>query len=288
MRVLIIGCGYVGIPLGERLAKGGQEVFGMRRSGSADEELKARGISPLHADITEPGSLAQIRPEFDWVVNVTSSSRGGVEEYRAVYLQGTRNILEWLKPNPPQRFVYTSSTSVYAQNDGSWVTEESEAEPQSETSQVLRETERALLDGFPGIVLRTSGIYGPERGHLFKQFLRGEAAMRDGGEAWLNMVQVEDVAGAIEHSLRHGAPGEIYNLTDDLPVTQREFFSWLAKKLGRPIPPSAPGNPDRKRGLTNKRLSNAKLKQGTGYQFRFPTYREGYAEEMRRLGLRVD
>ena len=285
MRVLIVGCGYVGIPLGERLVRAGHQVDGLRRSAAGDQAMNPRGIAPVHADIAAPASLAKLEPHYDWVVNLASSSRGGVAEYRAVYLEGMRNLLAWLKARPPKQFVYTSSTSVYAQNDGSVVTEESPAEPLSETSQVLRQAEQALLGQFPAIVLRTSGIYGRERGHLFKQYLKGEAVLRDDGAAYINMVQVEDVAGAIEHCLADGAPAGIYNLSDDEPVTQRDFFAWLANELNRPLPPSAPSDPARKRGLTNKRVSNAKLKRTTGFAFRHPTFREGYRHEMERLGL---
>lgn len=287
MRVLIVGCGYVGMPLGERLVCAGHAVTGMRRSRAGDAEMQARGIAALHADITRPDDLAAIRPEFDVVINVASSARGGAEEYNAVYLQGTRNLLHWLRLNPPARYIYTSSTSVYGQNDGSVVTEESLAEPDSETSRILRETEKLLAcqSEISAIVLRTSGIYGPGRGHLFKQFLKGEAQLRDDGAAYINMVHVDDVAGAIETCLTAGPERAIYNLTDDEPVTQLEFFQWLAARLNRPMPPSAPADPNRKRGLTNKRLSNARFKAATSYQFKYPTFREGYAAEMARLGL---
>lgn len=285
MRILIIGCGYVGKVLGRRLAGAGHEVTGVRRSAEGDAELRAAGIVPVHADIGRREELEGIGADFEAVVNLASSTRGGVEEYEAVYLRGTRNVLEWLKGRGTRRYVYTSSTSVYAQNDGSWVTEESAAEPESETSRVLRETERCLMEqsAIPATVLRTSGIYGPGRGHLFKQFVKGEAVLREDGSSFINMVHVEDVAGAIERCLGEGVAGGVYNLTDDKPVTQREFFEWLAGQLGRPMPPSAPPDPNRKRGLTNKRLSNARLKAATGYGFRYPTFREGYAPEIERV-----
>jgi nucleoside-diphosphate-sugar epimerase len=209
-----------------------------------------------------------------------------VENYRAVYLEGTRNVLAWLRAHPPARYIYTSSTSVYSQNDGSIVTEQSSTEPENDTSKVLRETEEVLLTQtiVPAIVLRTSGIYGPGRGHLFKQYLRGEAIMRDDGLNYINMAHVEDVAGAIEACFTKGGTQEIYNLTDDEPVTQLDFFAWLSQQLGKPLPPSAPPDPQRKRGVSNKRVSNAKLKSAVGYAFRYPTFREGYAPELARLG----
>ena len=129
MRVLIVGCGYVGLPLGAELVRLGHEVFGLRRSASAENELKAAGIKPLVADITRPDELARLPRDFDWVVNCVSSTGGDAEDYRQVYLQGTRNLIEWLSAAPPKKFVYTSSTSVYGQTDGSQVKETSPTEP---------------------------------------------------------------------------------------------------------------------------------------------------------------
>src|SRR5688572_28409105 len=179
MRVLIVGCGYVGMALGAELARAGHHVFGLKRGGDTTEMSHA-GIRPILADITQPATPALIQPEFDCVVNTISSSKGGVEEYRRVYLEGTLRLVEWLSRAPLQSYIYTSSTSVYAQTDGSWVTEESPTEPKNETSRILVETEQALLQAvrnqsFPAIILRVAGIYGPERGHLFHQYLRGEA-----------------------------------------------------------------------------------------------------------------
>ena len=64
MRVLIVGCGYVGLPLGVELVRLGHEVFGLRRSASAENELKAAGIKPLVADITRPDDTGQIAARF--------------------------------------------------------------------------------------------------------------------------------------------------------------------------------------------------------------------------------
>src|SRR5665213_235163 len=144
MRVLIVGCGYVGLPLGAELVRQGHEVFGLRRSVSAERELKTAGIKPLVADITRPETLAKLPRGFDWVVNCVAAG-GGAENYRRVYLEGTRNLLEWLAGAPPEKFVHTGSTSVYAQHDGSVVTEDSPAEPVAETAKILRKTENILL-----------------------------------------------------------------------------------------------------------------------------------------------
>ncbi len=310
MRVLIVGCGYVGLPLGIELVRRGHNVSGLRRSAVINDELQRVGITSLQADITLPATLANLPRDFDWVVNCVASGGGGVAEYRQLYLQGMRNLIKWLVPGsagvPPAssaessaatrrqdagapRFVYTSSTGVYGQNDGSLVDETSPTEPATETARVLFETEQALLaagreKNFPAMVLRVAGIYGPERGYLLKQFLRGEARIEGTGARTLNMIHRDDLIHAIVAVLERGRGGEIYNAVDDEPVSQLEFFQWLAAKLDKPLPPTAPDDAaaPRKRGLTNKRIANRKLKAELGFEFRFPNYHSGYEAEIRR------
>lgn len=285
MRTLIIGCGYVGIALGSELVRLGHQVFGLRRTADSNSELKAAGIVPLIGDVRKLETLVKLPADYDSVINCVSSSGGGAEDYRAVYLEGTRNLLEWLSPSPPKKFVYTSSTSVYGQTDGSLVTETSPAEPAAETARILVETEnfllKAALANFPAIVLRVAGIYGPGRGYWFNQFLRGDATIEGKGERFLNMVHRDDVVGAIIAALEKGRPGEIYNVVDDEPVSQNNLFQWLASRLGKEMPPFVQRNEqaDRKRGSTNKRVSNVRLKSQLGYQFKYPTFREGFENQ---------
>lgn len=290
MRVLIVGCGYVGLPLGADLARRGHHVAGLSRS--ASDEFRKFGMTPLSADITRPESLKALPRDYDWVVNCVASGGGGVEDYRRLYLQGTRNLIEWLATgsNVAPRFVYTSSTGVYGQNDGSLVDETSPTEPQSETAKVLVETEQTLLNAvreakLSAMIIRAAGIYGPGRGYLLKQFLRGEARIEGAGARTLNMIHRDDLIGIINAALERGQAGGIYNAVDDEPVSQLDFFRWLSTKLNKQLPPTAPedATAPRKRGLTNKRISNRKLKQEMGYQFKFPNYRAGYTAEIERL-----
>lgn len=289
MKCLIVGCGYVGMSLGAELVRLGHEVYGLRRDASAKDEITAAGLHSLFADITKPETLASLPRQFDWVVHCVAAG-GEAENYRRIYLEGTRRLLEWLSASPPEKFIYTSSTSVYGQTDGSVVKESSPAEPAVETSRVLVETEKLILeafhrDKFPAIILRVAGIYGPDRGHWFKQFLKNEARMDGDGAHFLNMIHRDDVAGCITAALKRGRPGEIYNAVDDEPVKQRTFFEWLGAALGKYPPPSAPNDPGegRKRGITNKRVSNRKLKMELGYQFKYPNFRKGYSDEILRL-----
>ena len=222
-------------------------------------------------------------------MNTVASSRGGgPDDYRQVYLKGTRNLLDWLARHPPRKFVYTSSTGVYGQNDGSLVKESSPTEPSAPTAKCWSKPRASCSPPrrkqFPAVILRVAGIYGPDRGHLFKQYLNNEARIPGKGLRLLNMIHRDDLVGVIIAALEHGRPGEIYNAVDNEPVAQIHFFRWLSETLGKYMPPFGPEEveADRKRGLTNKKVSNRKLTMELGYRFKYPTFRQGYTAEIQR------
>jgi nucleoside-diphosphate-sugar epimerase len=290
MRVLIIGCGYIGLPLGVELLRQGHAVSGLRRSAEGAALMQSSGLRPLTADITRPGDLARLPLPYDWIVNTASSGKGGAEEYQQIYYEGARNLLQWLAPAPPKRYIHIGSTSVYGQTDASQVMETSPAEPATPTGRILLATEKLLLDAFrdrqfPAVLLRVAGIYGPGRGHYLLQYLQGAAAIPGRGERFLNMIHRDDVIGGILTALKSGRAGEIYNLTDDEPVRQIHFYRWLSETLGKPMPPFVPNSPESaaKRGDTNKKVLNRKLKMELGYAFRYPTFRQGCSAEIQRL-----
>lgn len=286
MRALIVGCGYVGLELGAQLIQQGHEVWGMRRGGEGAKEMQAAGIRPIVGDVSEDG-LAKTDGNFDWVANVVSSSKGGVEDYQRAYVQGNRKLVAWARERGVKKLVYTSSTSVYGQLDGSAVKETSPAQPTSETGKLLVDAEKVLLEAaptVPAVVLRVAGIYGPGRGHLFKQFLKNEAKIPGKGERFINMIHRDDVARAVIAALKSGRAGEIYNVVDDEPVAMVHFFRWLAETLGKWMPPFGPEEEgERKRAVTNKKVQNRRMKVELGVALKYPTYRQGYTAEIRRL-----
>jgi nucleoside-diphosphate-sugar epimerase len=292
MRVLIAGCGYVGMALGRRLVSSGHEVFGIRRSPDQTGEMAQTGIIPVQADLSDKSTFQNLPRHCPWLVFCAASGGGDVAAYEQTYLQGISNLLEWLKSTatPVSRFVYTSSTSVYGQMDGSWVDETAETAPVLETSRVLLAAEKLLLEAdrkseIPAVILRVAGIYGPGRGYWLKQFLDGAIAYNPSELRILNMIHREDVAGVIQCALEKGKPGEIYNASDDEPVELPQLQEWLSQHTGKKLsaPESEPSLAvaPRKRGVSNKKTSNRKLKTQLGYVFRFPSYREGMAEELK-------
>jgi nucleoside-diphosphate-sugar epimerase len=99
------------------------------------------------------------------------------------------------------------------------------------------------------------------------------------------MIHREDLVTAIVAALTSGRVGEIYNVVDDEPVAQIHFFRWLSETLGKWMPPFATEQEtaERKRGLTNKKVSNRRLRMELGVQLKYPTFRQGYTAEITRL-----
>jgi nucleoside-diphosphate-sugar epimerase len=284
-RVLIAGCGFVGTAAAGLFHDAGWEVTGLTQSEDSARALSSQPYRVLACDIAERSTLEKARkdfPEFDTIVDCVSSGRGGADIYRRVYLDGARNLLELL---PPARFVFTSSTSVYAQTDGSWVTEDSPAEPANETSRVLRETE-ALVLARGGMVARLAGIYGPGRSVLLRKFFKGEAVIEGDGGRYINQIHRDDAAKAIFTLATSQAPGGIFNVADNLPLTQIECYRWLSEHFHMPMPATGEIDRNRKRGWTNKRVSNRKLR-ALGWQCAYPSFKDAVANDPR-LNLRPE
>ena len=275
-RTLIIGCGYTGLPLALSLQQKGHKVSAWVLSVESAASLAEYSFHRIiTGSVAETELWASLDEEFDFVIHCASSGRGGESAYEQVYLKG---VLLMNAHQPRARRFFVSSTSVYGQTAGEVVREESPAEPNTATGRILRVAEKAALQA-GATVVRSSGIYGPNRGVLFDRFRRGEVVIEGDGLGWMNQIHQRDLVTAIRHLLTAGAPGEIYNATDDTPVTYLDFYTWCSKFLGQPMPPYGPVNTDRKRGLTNKRVSNAKLR-ATGWKLIYPSFREGMAHDL--------
>ena len=272
-RILIAGCGYVGQATADLFYAAGWAVEGWVYSTKSAARLSIKPYPVFAVDIADPAEVCAYAPvaaAFDAVIHCVSSRGGGADFYRQIYLNGGHNLLDRFAG---ARMLFTSSTSVYAQRDGSWVTEESETKPERETGRILLETERLVLAS-KGIVTRLAGIYGPGRSALLGKFLAGSATIDQESDRFVNQVHRDDIASALFLLLdRQSTAGEIYNVVDDQRMLQSECYCWLAKKLNRPIPPSGRSTLISKRGASNKRVSNAKLRR-LGWVPRYPTFAE--------------
>src|SRR6266487_5616966 len=269
-RILIAGCGYIGQAGADLFHSAGWAVEGWTGSAESAAALSAKPYPVRQVNISKRAEVAERAGIFDVVIHCASSSGGDAGMYRHVYLDGARNLLEMF---PGSKLLFTSSTSVYAQRDGSCVSEESETAPVRETSRILLETESVVL-GSDGIVARLAGIYGPGRSALLNKFLAGNAVIDPENDRFVNQVHRDDIAAALFLLLdRQREAKQIYNVVDDQPIRQSECYGWLAKKLNRPLPPAGKSAARGRRGESSKCVSNAKLR-GLGWTPRYPTFAE--------------
>lgn len=267
VRVLIAGCGYVGTALGQRLVERGVEVWALRRDPSA---LPA-SFRTIAADLTSTKDLSAIPRDLDFVVYAASAGESTDAAYERAYVTGLANVLRAIAGSAVRRLFFTSSTAVYGQADGAWVDESSETRPTHFSGRRTLEAEALLLGSrTPGTVLRCAGIYGPGRTRLIDAVRQGTASVSD---RYTNRIHRDDIAGAILFLMDAADAPSTLILSDDDPAPQRDVTSFLAQKLGVPVP-AAPAAPAARGG--DKRCKNAKLK-ATGYQLLYPTYREGYS-----------
>ncbi|MGB1874346.1 MAG: NAD-dependent epimerase/dehydratase family protein [Akkermansiaceae bacterium] len=247
-RLLIAGYGFLGRALGAGFEAAGWEVSKLNRSGRD---------GAIGCDLSCRNDVDALTGEYDLIIHCAASGGGGEESYRKVYLEGARNLLSRYPGTP---YIFTSSTSVYPQQDHALVTELSPANPSSPTAQVLRQSEQHVLE-HGGVVARLSGLYGPGRCHVLKNLLSGEARLDGNGQRIMNFIHRDDVVSALLllANMQPFPVGEIYNVTAE-PVSQHDCYMSLSEHFKVPMPESQEGEVKRKRGNSSKRVSNAKIK----------------------------
>ena len=267
-RILIAGCGYIGQAAADLLHERGWNVEGWTASAQSAGELATKPYAVHAVDITDPAAVSAVCGEFDVVLQCASSGGGAAEAYRQIYLGGARNLLRVFTR---ARLLFTSSTSVYAQQQGDVVDEASAANPTHEKGQILRETEELVLS-HKGIVARLAGIYGPGRSFLLRKFLAGQAVADGELDRFINQAHRDDIVSALVllAEERANLGGQVYNVVDDQPILARDAYQWLSVHLCQPLRAGQVAAA-RKRGDGNKQVSNKKLR-ALGWALRYPNF----------------
>lgn len=286
---LIVGCGYLGRRVAEAWLDAGARVVALTRSTQRAAELRNAGVAPVVGDVLDPETLAKL-PDAQTLLYAVGYDRTAAASKRDVYVAGLKHVLESVARRV-ERIVYISSVSVYGQSDGEWIDEDSPTDPVHEGGRICLDAERALwefVDGLPAgrsprvDVLRLAGIYGPGR------LLRRVEAVRSGEpiasepDGWLNLIHVADAVRAVRavdagaaDQCEAGASSHTSLVSDDRPVTRREYYEMLAKLAGGPPPEFTPdGDAGRTHGL-NKRCTNRRLREELGVDLKFPTIATG-------------
>lgn len=272
-RVLIAGCGDVGLRVARRLLARGDQVWALRRRASDD----ASGIQWLQGDLTRPETLRDLPDRIEQLVYMPAPGARDARIYRALFVEGLRHLLEALDRRTLQRVLLVSSTAVYGDHGDAWVDEETPPDPPGFNGEILLEAEQWLAaQPVASVVLRLAGLYGPDRLQLIERLRAGGASVPRQPLHWANRIHVDDAASAIAHLLAVDKPRPLYLGVDDTPLPLNVLYDHLASLLGAPAPAEGAGPS----GVGSKRLSNARLR-ASGFVPQWPDAREGYAALLR-------
>ena len=287
--VLILGCGFTGVALAQRLAFKGQPVVGTTRGELRASIIRTRGAHPL---LWEGGDLDALLPWRGRVRSVVYSvPPAGLGPAPDPTLAA---VLDFFAEAPEgQRldaFVYLSSTAVYGDRQGERAAEDTAAAPDSPRAFArLAAEQQVLAAAVPGMVLRPAGIYGPGRS-LLHRLAEGKHRLIGDGQALTNRVHVADLAALLEAALTRGRPGAVYLGADLAPASSREVSEHAVATYGLPVP-SAMSLAEARIRLDrdtyamlagSKRLDPTATLTELGVRLKFPSYREGFADLWRR------
>jgi nucleoside-diphosphate-sugar epimerase len=178
---------------------------------------------------------------------------------------------------------YLSTTGVYGDHQGNWVTEETPVAPLSPRAQhrVLAENQWLSLN-IPANIFRLAGIYGEGRSALERVQDGSAQRIYKAGHVF-SRIHVEDIAQIVCASMQGGRNGRIYNCADNDPAPPQDVIEYAANLLGMPVPPLIPYEhavlSEMAQGFYAecKRVDNTRIKEDLGGVLRYPTYREGLA-----------
>lgn len=264
--LLIAGAGDLGARLALLRADCGDEVIALRR-----RDQQVAGARLLRADLGTGEGLQRLPRHVQALVVCVAPEQRDEAGYRRLYRDGLRRLLDVMQAD---RVLFVSSTAVYGQDAGEWVTETSVTEPPAFNGRVLLEAEAELAAHPLGIALRLSGIYGPGREALLRKARDGRALRPH----WTNRIHVEDAAAALSHLLDLPAPQRLYLGNDDRPALEYEVQDWVRAQEGLPVITASGG------AVSGRRFANTRLR-GSGWVPAHPDFRSGYSSLLYAPGL---
>jgi len=291
--LLIVGCGYVGSELVRWLrsfpASQNQPITVLTRSKERADLLSRMAVQPLVGHWLQPDTL----PEAPQVTRILVSvpHRGDVaaglsEDSDQTHVMGLKNLLAWLEGSrldpKKTRLIYLSTTGVFGQpGPRELVTEETPVSPTRHGPKIAVAAEKWLEQnrpGWPYVVLRLAGIYGPDRVPLINNLKSGQP-LSVPGQGLLNLIHVTDAARAIAWLLEAENPRPLYLLSDGQPTVRENFYRHLASLVGVAEPKFIPPNPSdtRLRRSTDKQVDSGLFWQESGLQPLYPDFRSGLA-----------
>lgn len=270
MKIGIIGCGYIGRAAAHYWQAKGHTLLVTTRHASKVPELQ-KIADEVVLLTTEPDAFDAIVSQVDAIL-LSVAPDHHQSDYEKTYLQSACNLYKALQHSTkPIHLLYTSSTSVYGEQEGRWVQEDMLPKPMTQQSIILLQTEIQLLEinrrylQHKVCIFRLGEIIGPDR-EMEERLKKRQEPFPGDGSAFTNIIHREDVVSALDFSLGRGLYG-LYNLCNDLHILRKELYQALSDKhhLSPPTWDQSKSNPYK----GNKRISNTKIKDH-GYQFLYP------------------
>lgn len=268
MHSLIVGMGALGQQLAAELIQNGHHVTGLRRTA-----LQVMGVRML-AQSVQQANLTTGEP-IEQVYVILTPDRHDHASYQQTFIDSIAPLRHALSGHPVQRVYFISSTSVYGQNQGEWVDEQSFVQPRQYNGQILQAAEQQWRQAYPEqlVVIRPSGIYGTDRLRLIQWLQVGRPVAT---QAWSNRIHSTDLAGFLAYLADQPQVQPCYLATDSAPVMQDEVLAGLAAMLDIPMVSREPCE------MSGKRLRNQRLLD-SGYQLRYPDWQSGYRAVLAQL-----
>ncbi len=270
-----MGCGKIGHLLAEKLAEKDHRVVAIKRTESF--KISILNYSLIYLDISNPLEVNSLDTDFSIVVFIVSPQQRNLVHYQKVFQIGLQNLINhFSNNNNAVGWFFISSTRVYQQANTQWVNEKSLAEPQDGIARVLRDAEKLLLNMTENrVIIRFSGIYGPNRYRLLNQISQGQK-INFHPDYYTNRIHFEDCIGVliflIEKYCLHESLDDCYLASDNVPVTMGKLVAWLAERMTIAKPEF---DNQSSASQLNKRCQNKRLVD-LGYEFRYPSYQEGF------------
>ena len=295
-RLLIVGYGDVGQRVARLLATatGAQRrvrIMVLNREIARTQALRAQSVQPLLGDLDQAGSLKRLAGIASRVLHlappaVLAQSDGPNDPRTTALMQALR--LRKL----PRSLVYASTTGVYGDCRGEWVTEARAVAPATARGQRRVGAEHAIRfagrSGLRASILRIPGIYAPDRegGTPRARLLRGTPVLQASDDVYTNHIHADDLARACLKALWQGKPQRVYHASDDTVLKMGDYFDLAADLYGMPRPQRisrVQAESELPATLLSfmsesRRLSNRRLKQELRLQLRYPTVAEGLRE----------
>lgn len=301
MRVFVTGAtGVIGrraIPL---LIERGHQVTAMGRSPEKRAALERRGATAVATDLFDGTGLRQVLRGHDAVLNLATHIPESTttmlfpwawKENDRIRRIASAILVDAATASGVGRFIQESFAPVYPDRGAEWVDETLPLEPVAYNMSILdaeRSASRFTASGGVGVILRFAGFYGPD-GFAPHDMLglvrRGWSPLPGAPEAYLSSISHDDAAAAAVAALE--LPPGAYNVTDDEPLTRRDYVGTLAKIAGVPMPRFMPGWATGMMGSLGRllarsvRMSNKKLAAtAPAWRPKYRSAREGLVAAM--------